>query len=470
MNRNRKIGILLGVFLCISLAAIGVSRYEERKEMIKNSDEVILEVSGEEVKTLSWECDTGSFAFHRDGDSRWIYDEDEAFPVDQDKIGKLLEQFQEFGVSFIIEEVEDWAQYGLDQPICTIHMETESETYEILLGGYSAMDSERYVSIGDGSAYLVKEDPLAQFSVEIRNLIKHDDVPALQDVTQVQFSGERSGRIIYEEDSASTYCTEDVYFMEQGKEYLPLDTSNVNAYLGTIKNLNLMDYVDYNASEDDMAIYGLDKPELSVVISYTTAGEETGKETEEAFVLNVGRDPAERKEASAEDGGEDAGEDVTAYARVGESRIIYRLPADQYKKLMDMSYDSLRHQEIFWADFADMYQLDILLEGSTYTITSSEGEDGRTYYYREEELEMAGIRSAIRNLKAVSFTDETPSQKEEISLTIYLDNENYPEVPIQLYRYDGSECIAVVDGEPAAFVERACVVDFIEAVNAIVLE
>ena len=89
----------------------------------------------------------------------WTYDEDAAFPVDEEKIGELLEIFEEFGVSFVIEDVEDYGQYGLDDPEGTIRLEAGEESYEILLGDFSAMDSERYVSIGDGNAYLVKEDP-----------------------------------------------------------------------------------------------------------------------------------------------------------------------------------------------------------------------------------------------------------------------------------------------------------------------
>ena len=103
MKRNKKIGILCGIFACVSLAAFGVSRYEKQKEIIKNSDEIIMEIKNEEVKALSWECDTGTFAFHRDENGRWIYDEDEEFPVDEERIGNLLELFEEFGVSFVIE-------------------------------------------------------------------------------------------------------------------------------------------------------------------------------------------------------------------------------------------------------------------------------------------------------------------------------------------------------------------------------
>ena len=79
------------------------------------------------------------------------------------------------------------------------------------------------------------------------------------------------------------------------------------------------------------------------------------------------------------------------------------------------------------------------------------------------------MQSAIEGLRADSFTGEQPTQKEEISLTVHLENEHHPEVQIKLYRYDGDHCLAMVDGEPVSLVGRSYVVDLIEAVNAIVL-
>ncbi len=233
MKRNKKIGILCGILICVSLAAFGVSKYEKQKEIIKNSDEIIMEIKKEDVKVLSWECDMGSFAFHRDENGSWLYDEDEEFPVDKEKIENLLELFEEFGVAFMIEEVEDFEQYGLDTPVCTICMETESDSYEIRLGNYSTMDSQRYVSIGDGNVYLVKTDPLEQFEIEISEVFHHDEIPELKEVTQIQFSGTESEDIIYEKDSTNTYSSEDVYFVKREESLLPLDTSRVQEYLDT---------------------------------------------------------------------------------------------------------------------------------------------------------------------------------------------------------------------------------------------
>lgn len=50
-----------------------------------------------------------------------------------------------------------------------------------------------------------------------------------------------------------------------------------------------------------------------------------------------------------------------------------------------------------------------------------------------------------------------------------LERETSPEVQIQLYRYDGNDCLAVVDGEPLSLVERSLVVDLMEEFNAAVL-
>lgn len=282
---------------------------------------------------------------------------------------------------------------------------------------------------------------MEQFEIEISEVFHHDEIPELKEVTQIQFSGTESEDIIYEKDSTNTYSSEDVYFVKREESLLPLDTSRVQEYLDT--------------------------PELSVVFEYADIGEDKDKETKETFALYIGRDP---KEQEVEESDKDTEEEVTAYARIGESKIIYQLTTEQYKKLKEITYDTLRHQELFWADFSDVHQLDILLEDNHYVITSELEDGDRTYYYQEEELEMANIQSAISGLKVKTFSDKTPKQKEEISLTLYLDNENFPKVQIQLYRYDGENCIAVVDGETIALVERTCVVDLIEAVNHIVLK
>lgn len=166
MNRYKKLYILVGVLVVACVVTFGVTRYESHKEKIQTSDEVVMELSADSVTALSWEYDGQTLSFHKEDDT-WTYDDDDAFPVDQDKIQERLDLFASFGVSFIIEDPEDLGQYGLSNPTCTISISAEDQDYTILLGDYSTMDSQRYVSIGDGNVYLVQNDPLDLFDAQL---------------------------------------------------------------------------------------------------------------------------------------------------------------------------------------------------------------------------------------------------------------------------------------------------------------
>lgn len=467
MKRSKRLHILLGVLAAVGIVTFAVTQYEEKQEEIEASGEVVLEIDPAAVQTLSWEYDAETLAFHKDG--TWVYDTDEAFPVDEERIDELLGVFEAFSAAFIIEDVTDYSQYGLDDPVCTIGISTGDTDYEIQLGDFSTMDSQRYVSIGDGNVYLATADPLDYFDAALRDMIDNDEAPDFGTVEAIRFDGDQTCQIAYQEyteDSSYTYCSDDVYFVQQEDAMLPLDTSRVEGYLDSISGLSLTDYVTYNVSEEELAEYGLDAPELSVTVTYVP---EDSEQTAE-FTLHISRDPDEQAAEDAEDGEEDeTEEEITAYARVGESQIVYQITGDSYEALMAAGYDDLRHYEVLTADFADVTGLDITLEGESYTITAEGSGEDKTFYYGEEELDIADLQSALEDMGAASFTDEEPSQKQEISITVHLDNEAHPTVQIDLYRYDGEQCLAVLDGTPTSLVPRDMVVDLVEAVNAIVL-
>lgn len=461
MNRSKRLYMLLGVLLICCVLTLGVSKYEERKEKIRNSDEIIMELKSEDVTSVSWECGSGTFAFHKD--ETWLYDDDENFPVNEEKIGGLLENFESLSVSFIIEDAEDLSQYGLDDPLCKIKIAAGEENYEISLGNYSEMDEERYVSVGDGNVYLVQEDPLNAFDIELSEMIQHDKIPKFDSVTEIEFAGSENYKAVYKEENKVTYSEEDVFFAEEDGEEIPLDTENVDRYMEVISELNLTDYVSYNVTDDELKAYGLDKPDLDVSFKYRVSDDESGEEQEGTAVLHISRGPKEKEEDT------DQEEEITAYARIGESKIIYKISGLDYEDLMEASCSDLRHQEVIWADFDDIIKAEITLEDKEYELTVKEEGKENVWYYQEKEINTDELRDALNSLSVSEFTEKVPAGKEEISLTLQIDNENQPEVRIELYRYDGNNCLAVVDGNPLSLVDRSYAVDLIEAVNAIVL-
>lgn len=338
------------------------------------------------------------------------------------------------------------------------------------------MDEQRYVDIGDGNVYLLSEDPMDYVDPALSAMIEDDDTPAFENVADIRFTGKENYTIVRTEDSGYSYSDQDIYFVQEDGAYLPLDTASVTTYLNTITALDLLTYVTYNATDQELAAYGLDTPEQSVTVNYTEEGSEDGEPVAGTCVIHIGRNQEELQEALESEDDTVTEDSVTKYVRIGDSPIVYELDSVDYAILSDAGYNDLRHKEVFWGDFADVCQVDVTLEGSTHTLVSElNDEEERLWYYQEvteeaDALDLTAFQDALESLTADTFTDKAPAEKEEIRLTLYLEDENFPQVEIVLYRYDGTSCLAVVDGESVSLVSISTVMDLVEAVQAIVLD
>ena len=109
-----------------------------------------------------------------------------------------------------------------------------------------------------------------------------------------------------------------------------------------------------------------------------------------------------------------------------------------------------------------MAQATILLDNQTYTLTAQTAETADaaaaeepagsaeptataaaeddaeiTWICNGETVDVTGIRDKLAALTAEAFTSEAPADQLEISLALDLNDEDVPQVRIQLYRYDG---------------------------------
>lgn len=192
MKRKTRVIALCAVLLCAVGITVAVSLMEKEREDIAESGEVVFSLPVDEVDALAWTYTDGegekqSFSFTK-GDG-WIWDEDADFPADGELLDSLLERFASLQAAFVIENVTDYAQYGLDEPQCTIDITAWETAYEISLGNFSELDGQRYLSLGDGSVYLVNDDPLDYYAITLDDLLRDDEIPALTDVTELRFSG-----------------------------------------------------------------------------------------------------------------------------------------------------------------------------------------------------------------------------------------------------------------------------------------
>ena len=128
------------------------------------------------------------------------------------------------------------------------------------------MDEQRYLSIGDGKVYLVNHDPLDEFDAVLRDMILDDTIPEFDAAERIKFSGSENYTILRDEDGKSL-CADDSYFTD-GQ---PLDTDNVETFLSAIQSLSLTNYVSYHVTDEELAAFGLNGPELTIKIAYSTS-------------------------------------------------------------------------------------------------------------------------------------------------------------------------------------------------------
>lgn len=472
MKRTKRIWVLLGVLAVICGATLLLNQYEEKQERIQAANLVLLQIPEEDVTALSWEYSGGgSLSFTREEDG-WVYDGDADFPVSEVKIRQILGHFREFSVTFRIEDVTDYSQYGLDDPECILHISGNETDHTLRLGAFSKMDQQRYMDIGDGCVYLVEEDPEDYLTSSLSAMIQHDDTPGFESVNSITFSGTQSYTITREENSTATYAPEDdIYFTTRDGKTVPLDTASIRKYLNTITALDLMNYVTYHATEEDLKTFGLDAPVLTIEVDYAVTDDD-GNATFQICTVHISENPEERAAADEAEAAGEAPGSVTKYVRIGDSSIVYTLDNTDFAILKAASYDDLRHKTLFWGDFSLVNGIEVELEGSTHTLTLQpleDEEDETGWFYEGREADLSEFRAALENLTADSFTVETPGERLELSLTLHLTDENFSEVSLSLYRYDGSFCLAQVDGKSVCLLPRSLVMALVEAVQSIVL-
>ena len=428
MNRQKKLLILVGVLVALCAVIAIVSGVQKHIESISTIDEEIVAADPDGLTAVSWTKDGTTLSFTQ-ADGTWQDASDAAFPVDQEKMADFLSHFESVHASFIIENVEDFAQYGLDDPGCTITL--------------TSADGDTVLELGDGTVYLIDDD-LAGYAVTDRDeLMRQDVIPGYDTLDGIVATGETAFTVEHRPDEELCYTDAYEYYLNDGGSYEPLDSGKVEGLVDTLNALDRSDYATYTADEASLAGYGLDAPALTFTVTTTLDG------TQESHALAFGQDG-----------------DGNHYLRMDDSPIVYRVDADAYADdVAAAGYDTLRPDEVLALNWDTVESIDFTIDDTVYTAVKS----GDTWTINDTEVEFGDVQDAIDGLTVNTFNDETADRKQEIAFTVHLDSEAFPEVSVAVYQYDGENCLVQLDGVTLGLAARSLAVDLTEAVNAITL-
>lgn len=297
MKRKKNLLILGGVLVALCAFIAIVSGVEKHIDKITTVSKDIVNVDADKLTKINWTADSKTLTFVK-GDNGWAQSGDDYFPVDQEKISDLLEHFAPLTASFIIEDVEDYGQYGLDS--------TADGDTTLQFGIYSTMDSKRYVTLGDGVVYLIDDDVAEELSTDHDDFMQTDSVPEYDTIDSIVATGETAFTADYLPDETHTYTDDYDYYAVDGGSYTALATSKIKSFISKLKYLDYSDYLTYRASTADLSVYGIDAPTETFTVTYTKDNEQG------SFALSFAK-------------GKDDG---NYYFRMGDSEIICKMDED----------------------------------------------------------------------------------------------------------------------------------------------
>ncbi len=523
MKRTRTMLILAGVLIVLCAVIALENALTLHYDSINTTDEIILTLDQETLTGVSWTYEEETLTFEA-ADGVWTDADDGDFPVNQEVMEEFLAHFEEVHACFIIEDVADYSQYGLEEPQCTVTLTAEDGETVVSLGGYSTMDAQRYISVGDGKVYLIEDDLLDYITTDRDDFMQHDELPAYDNLTELTVSGGVSLDVVYDPEGVYAYTDAYSYYLLSGGSYLLLDDDLVEDYLDTLASLDLTDYATYTASAEDLSDYGLDDPAYTITVTAQVEAEEdeeaeetqeettqAAEETTEAAETDQEETPMKtvtytvyigvvelETETSDEDSDETEADEETepelvTYLRVGDSEIIYNLSSSDYETLSGGSYDTLRPTQVLNADWETLTGLSFTLDGERYDVTvttrgelaeaaeEDADETGETeetedydpeeivYLLQGQEIDLDAVLDAADDLTINTFQQEQAGKTLEFALTVTLDREEYSSVTVQIYQYDGEDCLVFLDGSALGLMSRSLMVELREAATSIVL-
>ena len=163
-----KILILLAVLAVVIGAYAALRSYNEQQADLENASETVLSVKEGKVLSFTYERDGVVYTFSRkDRKSDWVYEQDPSLELEQNLVDSILSTACEVSAQQIVaENLEQAAEYGLDDPSFTLTMVLKDGTEKTLyLGAVNAMTSDYYASVeGDERIFTLSQDFYNSFS------------------------------------------------------------------------------------------------------------------------------------------------------------------------------------------------------------------------------------------------------------------------------------------------------------------
>lgn len=444
---------------------VGVSAYVSKQEEAESSKEEekqvsVTEASADEIETVKFLIDKQEITF-RKKDDLWVKSDDEAFPVSQDTLNNAAGMLGDLKAERVLKDVDDLFEYGLDSPVNTIVFKTkDGEETTIKVGAENESVSQYYVKKNedDKTVYLVANASLIPFMNSLYDYAEAGTFPEIssENIKAIQVEGETSYSLSADESG--------VWYVSDGENREKADSAKAASMASSFSTLEYASFVNYNASEEEMESYGLNKPYANITLDYEE--EVSKKETDNLQVEETESEEAEnieekQGEIRGEKKGEETGEEKeeepemadkslvihvgseaeegARYVSVDDSKEVYTMSDETLSTFLDKDDSDFWDMNVCYVSINDIESIEITYRGETNTINvsreTSKDEDGNETETLSYEMDGKELDSIKMNTFYNKASNMTAQKRVSDDTTLNLE----PEMKIVLRKTDGTE-------------------------------
>ena len=174
MNKQLKQLITLVVVFVVLLAGLfGLKKYNEQQAEVPQEEpkDVIIEVEKDDIVKITYDYEGETLSFEKEEDT-WYYAEDHSLEITQYLVKSMLAGLSPFEVENTFENVEDLAQYGLEEPERVISFEANGNTYTMHVGSHNEASKLYYICFpGENTVYTMESYKIILFNESLEDLV-----------------------------------------------------------------------------------------------------------------------------------------------------------------------------------------------------------------------------------------------------------------------------------------------------------
>ncbi len=453
MKKLRKLLILLLVLVLCVGAYFAVTYFNKDPEPIAMEEIAVYTAETDDLAKLSWDY-LGQTTTLIQSDGVWTVEADPDFPLDQSYAKVMATRLHNLVALSTLQEFDtDPATYGLDEPVCVIRATTkDGQTTTLSIGSFTSTVGGYYLTNDQTPAqlYIVEENVLTAFKYNLYDLVKKESIPSMSSIISLDVAdGDNQFSVRYFEDSSGMAYTDEYswFTMNADGSYSAASINKIVDLASNLANLSWQKCVAYQASEEELASYGLDE-ETAARISMGYLDDQNQEQT---FTLLFGNY-----------------ENTSCYTRIEGSQMVYLVDASIVDPLLVANADTVAPDDICLMNWDSVTAMDVTLDGQTVTIdfegtqetTSIDGETTQQSVYRcnGEALDSTAVDAILDSLHSMQATDtvtDSAARGQAVSFTFHRNTESYEEMTLTFYQYNSGSYLVTFTDQPNRLVNSS---------------